>query len=110
MQPSSDYREPFSIVEDGFEIDEYGDQHAVESTVYSGFARVSNLSSKEFWEAAALGNESTVKLFARYHPILDGIDQKKNYVRWRGKRLDIVSVDNVNSRNEQAIIRAKEVR
>lgn len=109
MQPSSDYREPFSIVVNGFTTNEFGDQIEREQTVFRGFARVSNLTSREFWDAAAQGKESTIKLFTRWHKELETLDTKKAHVVFRGCKLNIYSLDNVNSRNDQVIIRAKEV-
>ena len=109
MQPSSEFREAFEVVEEYWATDENGDQKKDGRVLYKGFARVSNLASREFWDAAALGSERVVKLFCRWHPALDLIDVKKTVIKWRSKRLGIVSVDNVDSRNDQVIIRAKEV-
>lgn len=110
MQPSSHFTEPFAIAVDELIVDDVGDQREVPRVLFRGFAKVSNLNSREFWEAAALGSEQTRKFFTRWVPSLDVIDLDKAYVLWRGKRLSVTSVDNVDMRNDTVIIRAKEVR
>lgn len=110
MQPSSDFTEPFAIAIAELVVDGVGDQKESRRTLFRGFAKVSNLNSREFWEAAALGSEQTRKFFTRWSPALDAIDLGKARIEWRGKTLSITSVDNVEMRNETVIIRAKEMR
>lgn len=54
-------------------------------TVYAGYARVTSLGSREFWEAAAVQREDTLKLFARWHPAL-AADTRGHRILWRGRR------------------------
>ena len=110
MQHSSQSTEQFAISVTETVVDDLGDQVEIEPILFRGFAKVSNLNSREFWEASALGSEQTRKFFTRWFPVLDEIDLDKARISWRGKKLSITSVDNVDMRNEMVIIRAKEVR
>ena len=74
-------------------------------TVYAGYAAVKSMGSTEYWQAAAQQAEDTVKLIVRWHPAL-GADTRDARILWNGKALDIKSIQNVDERGEQAVIRA----
>lgn len=106
---STDFRERYEIVRVTHETDEWGDQHPSEEVVHAGYARVTNLSGREYWEAFSQHQESTIKLWCRWHPTLEALDTELNRVRWRGRDFDIISVGNVESRNDVVEIKATEV-
>lgn len=101
-----DYRERFELQEQSATQNDKGDSSVEWVTIYAGYARVSNLGSREYWQAAAVNAESTLKLFCRYHPALDMADTRSVRLLWRGKQLDIKSIDNTNFQNDQVVIKA----
>lgn len=101
-----DYRERFELQEQRATQNDKGDSSVNWVTVYAAYARVANLGSREYWQAAAVNAESTLKFFCRYHPALDMADTRKVRLLWRGKPLDIKSIDNSNFQNEQMVIKA----
>lgn len=103
-----EYPERFEIVRVGYRTDEAGDQFPAEEVVFEGWAKVLNLSGREYWEAFAVQQESTLKIHCRWAPALDGLDTRACRVRWRGRELDILSVDNIENRNELCTIKARE--
>ena len=106
---SGDYRDKFEIARVENVIDEHGEQTGKLTTAYRGYAKVNNLSSREFWEAYAVKQESTLQFYTRWHPELERLDTKRHVLLWRGRTLDITSIDNVEHKNRYAIIKAKEV-
>lgn len=107
---TSDYTEPFKLVCQRFETDGKGDQAGVDEVVYEGYAKVVNLSGREFWEALAAAQEGTIKAYVRWVPLLDGLDTRGLRLELRGRSYDVMAIDNVSWRNEGCIIKAKEVR
>lgn len=107
---STDFRERFELVRVGYETDERGDQVPTEEVVHAGYARVTNLSGREYWEAFAQHQETTIKLWCRWHPSLEALDTRSHRVRWRGRTYDVISAGNVESRNEVVEIKATEAR
>ncbi|WP_244411470.1 phage head closure protein [Raoultibacter timonensis] len=101
-----DYREPFELQTHQIVQNDKGDTSAEWTTVFKGFARVANLGSREFWEAAATGAENTLKFFTRYHPSFPDVGTRDCRLLWRGKALDVTQIDNLNHQNDQIIMRA----
>lgn len=101
-----DYDQLFELQTQQTTQNDCGDVSVEWATVYRGYARMSSLGSTEFWQAAAVQAQDTIKLFARFHPVFNEIDTRNARIIWRGKALDITSVENVNFRNEQIVMRA----
>lgn len=106
---SSEYRDPFSLVETTYEVNEWGDQAPVDRTVYEGWCKATNLSGREYWEAFEQKMESTMKFHCRWYPLFEEIDTKSVSLVFRGVRHDILSIDNVESGNADCTIKAKAV-
>lgn len=66
------------------------------------WAAVENLHGREYWEAAAVQAENTVKFTIRYRP---DIDQTMRIV-FRGQIYEITAIDNIKYRNEYLEIKA----
>lgn len=88
----------FSINENGFEIEELIDYKRV-------WAGVSNLHGREYFDAAAIQMENTVKFTIRYLP---GIDTSMRIV-FQDKNYNITSIDNIKYGNRFMEIKAMEV-
>lgn len=69
------------------------------------WASVENLYGREYWQAAAIQAENTVKFTIRYRKDLSN-DMK---IKFQGKLYNIISVDNIKYKNEYIEIKAKEV-
>lgn len=80
---------------DGFTTQQWQDVATV-------WAAVENLHGREYWEAAAVQAENTVKFTIRYRP---DIDQTMRIV-FRGQVYEITAIDNVKYRNEYIEIKA----
>lgn len=105
---SSDYTEPFLLEHVAVDIDDNGVQKRLFSTVFRGYAKVTNLSGSEYWEAFSQGQESTVKVHTRWNPVFEGLDARKHVLQLRGRRYDIISPpENVGWRNEGCTFKAK---
>lgn len=87
-----------SINENGFEIEEWIDYKKV-------WAGVSNLHGREYFDAAAIQMENTVKFTIRYLP---GIDTAMR-IKFNDKNYNITSIDNIKYRNRFMEIKAMEV-
>lgn len=87
-----------TVNENGFEIEEWIDYKRV-------WAGVSNLHGREYFDAAAIQMENTVKFTIRYLP---GIDTSMRIVL-KGKNYNITSIDNIKYRNRFMEIKAMEV-
>lgn len=87
-----------SINENGFEIEEWIDYKRV-------WAGVSNLHGREYFDAAAIQMENTVKFTIRYLP---GIDTSMRIV-FKEKFYNITSIDNIKYGNRFMEIKAMEV-
>lgn len=95
-----------------FELQKYetaqsdcGDVSQGWSTVYVGYCRLQGLGSAEFWQAAAVQQQDTFKLFARWHPAFDKMEPRDVRVLVQGMELSVVAVENVGFRNEEAVMR-----
>jgi SPP1 family predicted phage head-tail adaptor len=86
------------IDENGFEVEEWDD-------FICCYAKVENLRGKEFFEAAVIQAESTVKFTIRY---VNGIDESMR-ITFRDKNYRITFIDNVNYENRYMEIKALEV-
>lgn len=87
-----------TINENGFEVEEWLDF----KTVWAG---VSNLYGREYFDAAAIQMENTLKFTIRY---LHGIDRAMR-IKFRDKFYNITSIDNIKYRNRFMEIKAMEV-
>ncbi|MGB9813526.1 MAG: phage head closure protein [Thermovenabulum sp.] len=83
---------------DGFTTQQWQDVATV-------WAAVENLHGREYWEAAAVQAENTVKFTIRYRP---DVDQTMR-ILFKGKVYNILSVDNIKYRNEFIEIKAREL-
>lgn len=84
--------------ENGFEVEVWGDY----STVWAG---VSNLIGREYFAAAAVQAEKTVKFTIRY---LQGITDDMR-ILFEDKQYNITFIDNIKYRNKYIEIKALEV-
>ena len=109
IMQSGDYNQPFELVKTSVEVDDYGDQQKVDSVVYRGYAKVLNLSGREYWEAFAVHQEETLKFQTRWAKQFDDIDTTTHWIRWHGKLLNIVAVDNIAYSNAMCQFRVKVV-
>lgn len=100
------YKEKIELQKNEYESDGIGNQKSRWETYYRGFAYVNNLSGSEYWEAAQVQSENTVMFFMRYHKLLEMMDTKRFQITWRGKRYNIIFVDNIQNKNETIKIRA----
>jgi SPP1 family predicted phage head-tail adaptor len=87
-----------NINENGFEIEDWIDFKTI-------WAEVTNLYGREYFEAAAVQMENTVKFTIRY---LDGIDTSMR-ILFKGRNYNITSIDNIKYRNKFIEIKAMEV-
>lgn len=84
--------------ENGFKIDTWIDYKTV-------WASISNLRGREYYVAATIKAENTVKFKIRY---IDGIDTTMR-IRFRDKSYNIISIDNIKYENKYIEIKAMEV-
>lgn len=86
-----------SVNENGFEEEAWQDYKTV-------WASVSNLSEREYYQAAAIQAEKTVKFLIRY---IEGIDTDMR-ILFKGKQFNISSIDNMKYVNKYIEIKAFE--
>lgn len=84
--------------ENGFTEENYIDYKEV-------WASIRNLYGKEFYEAAAIQKEKTVKFLIR---AVDEIDETMR-ISFKGKTYDITSIDNIRYENKYIEIKTLEV-
>jgi SPP1 family predicted phage head-tail adaptor len=84
--------------ENGFEIEEWTDVKTV-------WASITNLHGREYYEAAAVQAEQTVKFTIRYLKDLD----TSMRILFRNKQYNITSIDNIKYENRFIEIKALEV-
>ena len=87
-----------TINENGFEIEEWKDFTTV-------WAKASNLHGREYFEAAAIQMENTLKFTIRY---LSEIDTSMRII-FKERHYDIKSIDNIKYENKYMEIKAMEV-
>ncbi|WP_042833204.1 phage head closure protein [Thermoanaerobacter sp. YS13] len=83
---------------DGFTTQQWQDVATV-------WAAVENLSGREYWQAAAVQAENTVKFTIRYRQDLD----TSMRIKFRDKYYNIIAIDNIKYRNEYIEIKTQEV-
>ncbi len=86
------------VNENGFEVETY-------ETYKTLWAKVTNLHGKEYFEAAAIQKEKTVKFIFR---TVKGIDETMK-IDFGGKLYDITFIDNIKYENKYMEIKALEV-
>lgn len=106
---SGDYNQPFELVKIETKVDGLGDQYQDPDVVYRGYAKVINLSGREYWEAFAVHQESTLKFQTRWVSTFADLDTTTHKIRWHGKLLNIAAVDNVAYGNAMCQFRVKAV-
>lgn len=84
--------------ENGFEIEDWIDI----KTVWSA---ITNLHGREYFEAAAVQAENTVKFTIRYLPNIDASMR----ILFKNKQFNITSIDNIKYQNKFIEIKAMEV-
>lgn len=84
--------------ENGFEAETWED-------FKTAWAAVSNLNGREYYQAAQVQAENTVKFTIRY---LEGIDPSMR-ILFQGKQYNITSIDNIKYQNRHIEIKAQEV-
>lgn len=84
--------------ENGFEMEDWQDYKTV-------WAAITNLHGREYFEAAAVKAENTVKFKIRYIPNIEPIMR----IIFKGKRYNITSIDNIKYANKFIEIKALEV-
>lgn len=87
-----------NVNENGFEVEAWQDYKTV-------WASVSNLTGREYYEAAAVQAEETVKFTIRYLSSLT-TDMR---ILFQGKQYNITSIDNIKYENKYIEIKALEV-
>lgn len=87
-----------TINENGFEVETWEDVKTV-------WAAASNLHGREYFAAAAVQAENTVKFTIRY---LTGLDTTMR-ILFRGKQYNITAIDNIKYQNRFIEIKAQEV-
>ena len=87
-----------TINENGFEEETWEDVKTV-------WAAASNLYGREYYAAAAVQAENTVKFTIRY---TEGIDSSMR-ILFKGKQYDITAIDNIKYQNRYMEIKALEV-
>ncbi|WP_296969169.1 phage head closure protein [Tepidanaerobacter sp. EBM-38] len=87
-----------TINERGFEEETWEDVKTV-------WAKVTNLHGREYYAAAAVQAENTVKFTIRY---LEGVDTTMR-ILFQGKHYDITAIDNIKYQNRYMEIKALEV-
>lgn len=86
------------INERGFEIQSFNEYKSV-------WAKVLNLSGKEYFQAAAINAENTLKFVIRY---LENINLNMR-ILFKGKQYNIISIDNIKYEKRFIEIKALEV-
>jgi SPP1 family predicted phage head-tail adaptor len=87
-----------SVNDNGFEIEGYEDIRTV-------WASVANLSGREYFAAAAVQKEKTVKFLIR---VISDIDESMR-IMFQDKQYNIISIDNIKYENRFVEIKAMEV-
>jgi len=75
----------------------------------TNFAYVNKLSGTEFWAAAEVAAQNTVRFTMRWHEKLDRVTPGEFRILFKGRVFNITNVDNVQFKNETVKISATEV-
>lgn len=100
------YRKKIEIKKSGFTEDDIGNQKRAWTEYFKGYAYMNNLSGSEYWEAAQTQSQNTVMFVMRYHPLLATMNTKEYCLIYKEKEYNIISIDNVQYKNETIKIRA----
>jgi SPP1 family predicted phage head-tail adaptor len=76
---------------------------------YTNYAYVNKLSGSEFWQAAEVAAQSTVRFELRYHPQLEDVNTKDFRIMFGTRMFNITNVDNVQFKNDTVKISGIEV-
>jgi len=87
-----------TISENGFEVETWQDYKTVWASIF-------NLYGREYYQAAAVQAEKTVKFIIRY---IEGIDTSMK-ILFKEKQYDIAFIDNIKFENKFIEIKASEV-
>ncbi|MCX7903040.1 MAG: phage head closure protein [Caloramator sp.] len=92
-------QKPVRVIDDsGFETETWEDLKTV-------WASISNLHGREYFEAATVNAEKTIKFTIRY---INGIDSSMR-ISFKGKQYEITFIDNIKYENRFLEIKALEV-
>lgn len=100
------YRERITIEKNAYIEDEIGNQMSSWEEYYRGYAYMNNLSGAEYWEAAQTQAQNTVLFILRFHPLLETVNTKEYRLVHRRQEYNMISIDNVQYKNETIKIRA----
>ena len=100
------YREPIIIEKIKVSMDEIGNSNQGWTEYYKGFSYMNHLYGSEYWEAAQTQSQNTLMFICRYHPLLSKMNTKEYRILHRGIEYNIISIDNVQYKNETIKIRA----
>ena len=100
------FREIIEIQKCRYTEDSIGNQESIKEIYYRCRAYVNNLSGNEYWAAAQTHAEDTVVFTLRYCKKLQNMDTKSYSILWEGNDYNILSIDNVQNKNEIVKIRA----
>jgi len=87
-----------TVNENGFEVEEWQDFKAV-------WSKVSNLSGREYYQAAAVQAEKTLIFLIRY---IDGIDTSMR-IQFNNRQYNIIFIDNMKYSKTYIELKAMEV-
>lgn len=104
---SSELTERVEVARVSWAPDGAGGQAMARETVAVAMAKVTNLAGREFWEAFAVSQESTLVARMRWSEALGSLDTRGCVLVVRGRDYDITSLDNVGWANRDIMIRAK---
>ncbi|MDD4802295.1 MAG: phage head closure protein [Syntrophomonas sp.] len=100
-----DMRHRITFLKITHSINENGFGSEVMEEYMTVWAAVNNLTGKEFFAAAQVNAENTVKFTIRY---LAGLDQSMKII-FQGKTYNITAIDNIKYQNRYMEIKAMEV-
>lgn len=76
---------------------------------YTNYAYVNKLSGSEFWAAAEVAAQSTVRFTFRWHNKLKDVNAKDYRILFDGKPYNITNVDDVQMKHETVKISGTEL-
>ena len=100
-----EFKHRISIVKPVIETNENGFEVETYETYKTLWAKVMNLHGKEYFEAASIQKEKTVKFIFR---AIKGIDETMK-IDFNGKLYDITFIDNIKYENKYMEVKALEV-
>ena len=107
MQPG-ELNQYFELSKIEYDIDAKGQQHQRFTPVHKGYAKVTNLSGREYWDAYSVLSENVVRFTTRWIYPFEKVDTRTHFILWREKVYDILAIDNVAWENKTAIFKCKE--